>query len=550
MSEAELHMIRCRLRGGILNKARRGALRTKLPIGFRYDLRGQVVLEPDHQVRETIELFFRTFQKLGAALATVRYFRDHKLMFPRRNNGGPRHDELVWGPLSVQRAAQLLHNPRYAGCYVFGRYRHRKGPDGKTRKTPAPPKEWIAHIQDAHPGYISWEQYQQNQRTLTETAKAYGQDRRQGPPREGPALLQGKVVCGRCGARMSVRYHQRKQGLIPEYLCFYRGPTAADSPCQTVSGATIDEAVGQLLVESVKPATLQIAVVVEQELTDHIAEIDRQRQRLVQRAQYDADLARQRFMKVDPENRLVADQLEADWNEKLRFLQRAQQQYERSQTEAHRTLSQESRAKIANLATEFPALWRDPQTSVKDRKRMLALLIEDVTLLRAEQELRVQIRFRGGANQTLKLPLPLTAWQARTTHPDVLALIDELLDDHPDHEVAQLLNKQGLCSGAEQSFTVNAIQWVRYNHGLKSHKQRLHEKGYLTTAEICSHLGVGKTRVRTWHRQGYLDGRVCNARSEWMYRMPEPGSLPGSKSKRTQKAATKLDQSPQELGKV
>jgi len=219
MSEAETHLLRARLRGGLMNKARRGELRSRLPVGLVYDAQGQVVLEPDKQVQESIHLLFKTFFRTATGHRTAKHFRDNGLLFPRRVFSGPDKDKIIWGPLGVRQVLLVLHNPRYAGAYTFGRGRWARGPDGRKKRELLPQDQWQVLIPDAHPGYISWQQYEEIQQRLRYNAQAYGIDRRHGPPREGPALLQGRVVCGICGNRMSVRYHRRGERLAPEYLC-------------------------------------------------------------------------------------------------------------------------------------------------------------------------------------------------------------------------------------------------------------------------------------------------------------------------------------------
>lgn len=210
MSEAELHVLRARLRGGILNKARRGALKTPLPVGLLYDAADHVVLDPDGQVRESIAHMFETFERTGSASATVRHFREQELRFPRRPRGGPHKGELLWEPLRHWRVLRVLHNPRYAGAFFFGRTRTHKRPGGTIEIEVLPRDEWIALLPDAHPGYITWEQFDANLARLRDNAQANGSERRKSPPREGPALLQGMAICGVCGRRMTVRYHTRK----------------------------------------------------------------------------------------------------------------------------------------------------------------------------------------------------------------------------------------------------------------------------------------------------------------------------------------------------
>jgi DNA invertase Pin-like site-specific DNA recombinase len=218
MSEAELHVIKARLQGGILNKARRGELQSSLPIGFIYNAVGAPVLDPDKQVHESIRFFFDTFQRVGSATATIKAFRQQALRFPRRLKEGPHKGDLLWAELTHSRALQVLHNPRYAGAFVYGRTRTRKKADGRETFLKCPREQWIL-VPGVHAGYISWEQYEQNQRRLRENAQACGHDRRNSPPREGPALLQGLVLCGVCGHRMTVRYHNRGTRPVPDYVC-------------------------------------------------------------------------------------------------------------------------------------------------------------------------------------------------------------------------------------------------------------------------------------------------------------------------------------------
>src|ERR1019366_5475377 len=218
MSEAELHVLRARLQGGIMNKARRGELQCPLPVGFVYSANNEPVLDPDKQVQESIRFFFETFRRTASACAVVKAFRQKGLLFPRRLKKGPNKGDLVWAELPHSRALHMLHNPRYTGAFVYGRSRTRNNPNGGTSYTKLPREQWML-LKDAHPGYISWEQYEENLRRFRENAQAVGADRRKSPPREGPALLQGLVVCGICGSRMTVRYHTRKDRLVPEYVC-------------------------------------------------------------------------------------------------------------------------------------------------------------------------------------------------------------------------------------------------------------------------------------------------------------------------------------------
>ncbi len=520
MSEAELHVLRARLQGGILNKARRGELECPLPVGFLYNAQHQPVLDPDKQVQESIRFFFDTFRRCGSACAVVRAFRQKGLLFPRRLKKGPNKGDLVWAELPHSRTLHLLHNPRYTGAFVYGRSRTRPNPDGSTSYTRLPREQWML-FKNAHSGYISWEQYEENLLRLRENAQAIGADRRKSPPREGPALLQGMVVCGRCGSRMTVRYHTRQGRLIPDYVCQRDGVEHAIAICQHVVGEHIDKAVGQLLVESVTPLALEVTLAVQQELQARVDEVDQLRKKQVERARYAADLAQRRYLHVDPANRLVADSLEADWNEKLRLLTEAQERYEQQRQHDRAVIDEQQRARIAALASDFPRLWQDPRTPDRERKRMVRLLLEDVTLIRQDQ-ITVHVRFKGGATQTLTLPRPLTAWELKMTPAQVVAEIDQLMDDRTDKEIVEILNGRGTLSGEGKPFTSRIIARLRRDYQLKPRYDRLREKGFLTIEEISERLNVPPLRVRIWRSHGLLKAYPANDKDAWLYEDPGP----------------------------
>ncbi len=521
MSEAELHVLHARLRGGILNKARRAELWLRLPVGLVHNGAGRVVFDPDKQVQETVRLLFDTFSRTGAAHATVKYFRDQRLLFPTRVASGATKGELTWAPLCLGRVCSVLHSPWYAGAFAYGRTRSRRHPDGKTRYEHLPSSQWLVLIRDAHPGYISWQEYERIQQQLRTTGKAIGFERRQIPPREGPALLQGRALCGVCGCRMYVRYHTRRSGqLIPQYVCYGRGKLFADPMCQSICGTQIDAAVDKLLVETVTPMALQLTLAIEQEVQARLDEADRLRHRHVERAQYEADQARLRYMQVDPAHRLVADSLEADWNTKLRALADAQHNYQRECASDRHAVSEEDRKRILTLATDFPAAWRDSNIPQRQRKRMLALIIEDVTLLK-QRHVTVAVRFRGGATTTLTVPRPLTAQQMRATSVVAREQIDTLTDLYTDAQIANILNERGLHTGAGDTFDTASVQWVRFSAKLKSLKVRLLDAGMLTSKQLSARLGISRTTIGKWRLRGGLKARICSDRGEWLYWPPD-----------------------------
>jgi DNA invertase Pin-like site-specific DNA recombinase len=543
MSEAELHLLKGRLRGGVLSKARRGELIQPLPVGLVYAPAGKVVLDPDTGVQQAIAHLFATFTATGSALATVKAFRQQGLSFPRRLSSGPRRGELVWGPLEHSGVLRVLHNPRYAGAFFYGRHTHRPAPGGKTTVITLPRDQWTVLITDTHPGYITWPQFEANQNRLAELAVAHGPDRRHGPPREGPALLQGIAVCGVCGRRMTVRYHARRGTHLPDYVCQYDGIRTATAICQSVAGAGIDCAVGAFLVDTLTPLALETALAVADELAARAEDADRIRASTVQRAQYQAEQARRRYLAVDPANRLVADTLEADWNTALRELADATDAYEHAKTTAA-TLTEAQRQRITALAADFPTLWHDPATPLRERKRMVRLLIEDVTI-RRDTAITVHIRLRGGQHHTLTLPLPLASWQLRQTPPDVVAAIDDLLDEHTDGQIAAILTGRGLISGTGQPLHARLIRQIREAYRLPSHTQRLHDMGLVSLNEIARQLRISPNTVKSWRDKGLLTGRLANDKGEYLYHLPNPnlprpriGRPPRNPSTETTSAST------------
>lgn len=522
MSEAELHVLRARMRGGILNKARRGELRTPLPVGFMYDEDGHVRLDADQQVQHAITALFTTFAQYGSALATVKEFRRQSWKFPRRLHKGPHKGELFWDDLHHSRVLQVLHNPRYAGAFVFGRTRTRQGLDGKVICTHTAREDWVSFVPNAHAGYISLEAYEDNQRRLRENAQAQGEERRRSPPREGPALLQGLVICGRCGNRMTIRYHARGEQLVPTYVCQRVGIERGEQCCQHIPGLGVEQAISQLVLETMTPVAVEMALQVQRELHERLEDADKLRAQQVERARYAADLARRRFMKVDPENRLVADCLEAEWNAALHGVAEAQETYDRGRHADRDLITAEQEQRVRSLAEDFGQLWT--LASMRDRKRMLRLLIEDVTF-RREAEIVMGVRFRGGAITTVTIPLPLKSYQQRATAVEVIGLIDELLNDFTDSQIAALLNERGWRSGTGQLFTKTIVERIRSRRHLSSRAERLRAKGFLTLEETAKALLVSTRTVKAWEAQGLIRGYIYNERNERFYEW-DPATLP------------------------
>jgi DNA invertase Pin-like site-specific DNA recombinase len=504
------------MRGGIINKARRGELKMPMPVGLIYDSQERVVRDTDQQVQKSIYHLFNLYQQAGSAVGVVRLFREQGLLFPRRLRSGRQKGQLIWGAIVHSRVLQILHNPWYAGAFAFGRTQTRKKATGRNAVKKLSQDQWHTLIPETHQGYITWEQYQDNQRRLRECAQAHGMERRKSPPGQGPALLQGLAVCGICGKRMTVRYHSRQGHLEPDYMCQSQGIEHAQRFCQIILGSWIDKAIGELLLEMVAPMTLEIAWAVQQELQSRLGEADHLRKQHVERARYEADMARIRYMQVDPNNRLVTNELEAEWNAKLRVLTELQEQYEQQRQADQITLNDQIKDKVLALTTDFPKLWHDPQTSDKDRKRMVRLLIEDATLLRDEQ-IKVHVRFKGGATQTLTLPLPKTAGELRKTSLQVISEIDRLLDEKTDEQTAFELNECGYKTGTGGVFTRILVATIRIRYKLKSHFTRLREAGMMTESEIAEKLGLCIQTVKRWREHGLLKAKAYNENGQYLY---------------------------------
>jgi DNA invertase Pin-like site-specific DNA recombinase len=521
MSEAELHVLRARLQGGIRNKTRRGELCSPLPIGLVYDEQGRTTLDPDRQIRQAVTNVMEAFRRTGSALGVVKQFRKEGWLFPRRARGGPNRGEVLWGPLGHSRTLQVLRNPRYAGAYVFGRSRVYRTKHGTNATRPLPQDQWQVLLLDAFTGYITWQQYQDNRRRLRENARAYGHDRPHSPPGGGCALLQGIVVCGVCGQRMTVRYHHRLGRVVPDYVCQRRRIEQGIRICQSIPGRQIDDVINRLVVQKLSPAALDLTLAVQREVETRWEEADKLRHQQVERARYEAELARRRYMQVDPANRLVADALETDWNQKLRGVRDEEQNYERQREQKRLCLDEQTAREIRALALDFPRLWNDQRTSDRDRKRMLRLLIEDVTLVRGEG-ISAQVRFKGGARHCLTLGRPQRSWELHQTSPEVVRRIDELMEHYTESQIAERLNAEGWKTGTGGCFTRRRIYTLRRAYQLRTRFQRLRAAGMRTQEEIATELGVTKYTIRIWRRYGLLQAHATNEKDEYLYEPPGP----------------------------
>jgi DNA invertase Pin-like site-specific DNA recombinase len=527
MSEAELHVLKARLRGGVLNKARRGEYRCVLPTGFAYDAASNVVLDPDAQVRETIARFFETFVRVGSAHQTVKAFRDEGLRFPSRLRAP--ESGVIFQPLTASAAMRTLRNPRYAGAYAYGQRGYCRTIDGKKTFRRRAEADWLACIPGAHPGYITWERYQENLRLLASNGRGYDAARGS-PPREGVALLQGRAVCGRCGQYMRARYREQRGKLESWYVCDRSTAARAQPNCQSIAGPQIDDALGRLVAEKMTPAAVDLALEIRREIESRYDEAHQLRCRAVERARIDADLAQRRFMMVDPGNRLVADSLEADWNDKLRALANARDERDRGRREDQIVIDEALRERLVAMTTDFERLWSDPSTPNRERKRMLAYVIEDVTLVKMAREgsTTVHVRFRGGQNTTLTTVNPKASWAKVKTPSEIVHLVDKLLDNHLYDRIADILNERGLRPGGAARpgrggtrFTALRVQYIVHTYGLRMRYDRLRSRGMLTKDELAKRLGIHEQTLKRWAKHGIIRAHAYNGHA-WLYEDPGP----------------------------
>ena len=503
MSEAELHVLKARLQGGIRNKARRGELEIPLPIGFIYHENGNVVLDPDQRIQDSIQLIFDSFAQLGSAMAIVNKFSKESLLFPRRIRRGIGKGDVVWGPLEHSRTIQILHNPRYAGAFVYGRTRTGRTTDLRPTTLKVKRENWQVLIQQAHVGYISWDVFERNQIKLSNNALGFSA-LRGSVAQKGPALLQGRIICGICGERIRVRYNVVGEDRAePYYTCTEASVRKAGKVCQSVRGVSIDAAISTLVQETLSPAAVHVAFAVQQEIKQRIEQTKALRQKHFEHVQYEAELARRRYLKVDPDNRLVADTLEADWNEKLRIVHQVQQEHDQQRKTDQQTDLCNDPDHLMSVVNDFTCVWNNPDVPALERKRIIAYLIEDVTLIKNDQ-IELHVRFRGGKTQHLMIPRPVPMALVRKTKPEVIKALEHLLDTCNDRQAALKLNEMGYTNWRNESFTFKKVRHLRREYNLKSRFERLREQGFLTAYEMAQKLGVSAATVHTYGREGLI----------------------------------------------
>jgi excisionase family DNA binding protein len=518
MSEAELHHLKLRLQAGARHKAERGELRQALPVGLVRQPDGAVILHPDAEVQARVRLIFAKFAELGSAWAVRDYLVREQLLVPSRPLRAPAPHETVWSSARVSAILRMLHNPAYAGVYVRGHY----GADPK-RSHPGQPhsslveraiEQWAVCLPDVYPAYISWETYVANRERLRANRTTRGQDS-PGVPREGKALLQGIIFCGCCGRQMAVRY-SGSHGQYPAYRCGMEAKEYGGAYCQEVRGLGLDAAVERLALEALAPERLALALAACAQLEREVEALEKQWQLRLERVRYEGHRAHQQYDAVEPANRLVARALEAQWEERLRAIERAEHDYARWKKENSTAITAQERAEILAIGKDLPRVWYAQTTTPADRKHLLRLVVKAVLVDQKRQrgKLWVQIHWQSGARTVHDIARLWVSYQAYSGSDRLQERLCQLhAERQTDAQMAATLNAEGYHTPSGRRFRGKNVWYLRQLWGMPG--ERASEmtsdglrwaNGSYTVRGLGQALGVPKSTVHRWLKQGRIEG--------------------------------------------
>ena len=526
MSEAELHMIRARLNGGIRNKAQRGELRRELPVGFVWgDKDGEIRFHPNEVVVEAIRSVFARFAEMGSVRQVWLWFRSQTLNFPSQQDAWGA--EIGWISPTYRSMHQVLTNPVYAGAYVYGRNRSEQYVDEegvvRKRSRQLPMKDWPVLIHDHHVGFLDWPTFQANQVRIRSNARAE-QHQSGRAVREGSALLQGLASCGHCGRSLFTYYRGKKA--TPGYRCAANNQGDGDGHyCFNVGAVGIDKAVAAAFLDAITPAAVEASVLaLEQIETDRDAVL-RQWRLEVERVRYEAERAERRYRAVEPENRLVARGLETEWENRLRDLAAAENELRRREQEQAPRLSSDEIGRFRTLGVDLRQVWNAPTTTHRDRKELLRTLLDEVNISVAKTPPRAQVllRWKGGAVTTLGIALPHHAPPGLHTDEDTIALLARMARLYPDDVIAGILNRQGRKTATGQRFTAGHVGNLRRYHKLDRHQPQpgVSEGELVTVQKAADILGVAPSTLHRWLNAGFIVGEQITPGAPWRIRITE-----------------------------
>jgi DNA invertase Pin-like site-specific DNA recombinase len=518
ISEAELHLIKQRMWSGRVAKARRGELAVPLPAGLVRRRSGEVVLDPDEQVRAVVGLVFDLFERLGTVGGVLGFLADNHIQLGVRLREGPERGELAWRRPSRVTLANMLHNPAYAGIYAYGRStldpRRRQPGRPCTGRVRLGRDQWLVFLPGVLPAYISIEQYERNMQRL-EANRSRAQSL--GAVRDGPALLAGLVVCGRCGKKMTVHY-QRGPGrkLHPVYVCGRDKSDYAAGQCQQLAGPCVDAHVTGLLLAAMAPSALEVSLAAAEQVEGQRAQVDRIWRQRLERAEFAADRARRQYQLAEPENRLVARQLEKDWEAALAERQRLGEEYDRFTAARPRTLTAAEREQIRALAADLPAVWDAPTTSDADRKQLIRHLVGQVriTVLGSSEKVDVEIVWAGGHRTPAQITRPVACLTQLSYYPQLAARARELASSGcTTAQIAGRLNAEGFRPPKRSPvFTPNAVTDLLRALGIErtrtpaSRNRPALAKHEWWLRDLAEHLGMSAVTLDSWVRRGWATG--------------------------------------------
>jgi DNA invertase Pin-like site-specific DNA recombinase len=528
MSEAELHIIRARLDGGIRNKAARGELRRGLPVGFIWgEQDGQVLFHPDEAVTGAIRTVFERFAEFGSARRVWLWFRSEGLSLPLQQSPAGQPGPIRWVAPTYTAIHHILTNPVYAGAYTYGKTKYERYVDEqgsvKKRIRHLPIEQWAVLIPEHHPGFIDWTTYQANQARLDSNTRPKPHQSG-GAVREGAALLQGIATCGHCGRRLHTHYRGRNS--TPGYHCAGKDLVEGRGVyCLNVGGLAIELAVANAFLEAVTPAAVEaMRLTVDQLQTNHDAALSQWRLE-VERTRYEAEKAARRYRAVEPENRLVARGLETEWESRLRDLSAAEAELRRREQQRPGRLAPEQLQRLQTLGSDIRQVWDAATTTDRDRKELLRTLLEEVVLnlKRAEGRAHLTLRWRGGAITILDIPVPRFRPIGPRTDEDIISLLPRLAALYPDEVIAGILNRQGRKTATGERFTANQVGSLRrYRNIPRFQPPAEAPSGELVSIRKAAQiLGMNTSSIHRWLADGFIAGEQVTPGAPWQIRITD-----------------------------
>ncbi|MDT8405567.1 recombinase family protein [Sulfuriflexus sp.] len=523
LSEMELHLIQARMTAGLLNKAKRGELALPLPTGLTRDDLGRVVKDPNIEVQQRIQLVFDTFLRLRTASKVLRFFAEHSLLIPRRDRFG----EPVWRRPSMTAIIEILKNPAYAGAFVYGRTKTVRDDSGKARQKRLPMEQWRILVHDKYPAYIDWQTFERIQAMLKDNHASYERNKTCGVPRKGAALLQGLVYCGECGHKMLVEY---KHGV--RYVCDYRRRHYQGPVCQYIPGTPIEERVVDAFFQVLSPVELDAyeQALAAQKETDE--KVDQAHQQQLARLRYEAELAQRQYNRVDPDNRLVAAELERRWEAALRALKEAEDSYGRKKKDYLRLLPLPAELKEAFLGVgqNLPQLWQGDVLRPEQKKALLRCLVEKVVIHREPRDcIQTRIVWQGGDTTTLQIPIPVGSFAELSKAAEMEQLIVDLSrEERTDEEIAAYLTAHGYRSPTRPDKVLpSTVRGIRLKHDILQERPRSNPRripGHLTVPQVAQHLEITPNAIHYHIKNGRI--QVAKDPQTGLYLFPdEPETL-------------------------